>query len=539
MGFQTYATSKGVTEEEIKEIEKHCSYIPPNNLNAQPSSEEIEKSFPIAFSYFVTTSGKYCICQTKYIGKDYSGRYGNYFSHVIINDRPWNFYPIQLYGSSIFKDRLEDGEDRVDFLPGIHEIPMGDVINFKSIEEFLKANIGERRSKSFKKLLDSLIDYKKSNKKIILCDEKDSVPYWIGALQICMPLKMAQKITFTTYSFNPETADYIVAATDRNGGKFNFNEIDKNYKYYIFDFINLKSSEQIYDGKFSKLAQVGLSVSQDSLLPFINFIDRFNYNMIDHNIDDLVYLYNMIKSGFGKMEVQKIKDGINFANEYASQENLEYIFDELEINLEKMSNEVDLEKAECISRFLFNIAKKSSNKDYMVKAYEFFNDSLHFLIVDREDIGIEDILLLHLKIKMLNYNKVEEFTKMTIDSERLKNIIKYLQGGNGRQAYFYLKTVLETIIDYNKYMGDAYSIKIGSSESHENDILSEFINTSFKILCDYPEELGEIFNIVYKYKETVEEKGGNVDRNNDTFDKLFNKSNDNKKNWFLDKIRRK
>lgn len=69
MGFQTYSMSEGITQEERKEIEAHCIYIPPENLPTQPTKEEIKKLFPVALSSFRLKHGKYCICQSKYVGK--------------------------------------------------------------------------------------------------------------------------------------------------------------------------------------------------------------------------------------------------------------------------------------------------------------------------------------------------------------------------------------------------------------------------------------------------------------------------------------
>lgn len=150
MGFQTYSMSGGITEEERKEIESYCAYVPPDDLPTLPSRDEIDELFPLSFSYFKLKNNKYCICSSKYIGKDYSGRYGNYFCHVLISEKPWNFYPIELYGSPIFRTYLteeEQNREEVVYLPELEEVQPGNVVSFDTISEFLKKETVDKKRK--------------------------------------------------------------------------------------------------------------------------------------------------------------------------------------------------------------------------------------------------------------------------------------------------------------------------------------------------------------------------------------------------------
>ncbi|WP_406542103.1 hypothetical protein [Clostridium ljungdahlii] len=170
MGFQTYSMSKGITDKERMEIESHCIYIPPSNLPTQPTKEEIDRLFPISFSYFRLESGKYCISQIKYVGKDYSERYGNYFCHVLISNNAWEFYPIELYESPVFRDCLSEEEKNaveIDYLPEITEIPLGNVVDFDEISNFLKGSGGDR-GKKFTSLLERVVTYNSSKKELYL-----------------------------------------------------------------------------------------------------------------------------------------------------------------------------------------------------------------------------------------------------------------------------------------------------------------------------------------------------------------------------------
>ncbi len=503
MGFQTYSMSEGITEEERKEIETYCVYIPPDNLPTQPSDEEIKKLFPIAFSSFKLKSGKYCICTARYIGKDYSGRYGNYFCHVLVSHKPWDFYPIELYDSNIFRSRLtyeEENSSEIKFLPQIKEISLGNIINFDTIGKFLKGVGVEKRSKSFRDLIDSVVDYNKKGKKIILCDHKNNVPYWIGAIQMCLPLKIAQSYTFTTYSHNPENTDYIICAAYREGSRFNFEDRQKLYNFNIFDFEKIKKIEGILSSNFGKFAQVGYTVSKEAFLPFLKFLDQFEYNKLDEDIDHCVYLYNMVKKGIENADMESVKKAVSFANKYGSIEACSQLFEQLNPRLQIISTQVDIELTELITKFLFGMGRKIGNDEYVEKAYKFFFDSIHYLVMDREDIEVDSILKLYENIRNFKSVTVEEFTKVSLNADRINELITYLEGGKARHAKFYFKSAIHDIIAFNNIAANHKNMSLFNMKSKQGKSLTLFFRDCLIILLKSSDNILNILND-FKYKE--------------------------------------
>lgn len=103
---QIFSSSEGFSDGELKELERICLYKPPNHLPTQPIRFEIDAYFPIKFTSFQLQSGRYGICQTVYSGKDLSGKYGNYFSHVLVLEKgAWPIPSIQFYRSSLFRKK--------------------------------------------------------------------------------------------------------------------------------------------------------------------------------------------------------------------------------------------------------------------------------------------------------------------------------------------------------------------------------------------------------------------------------------------------
>ena len=85
-GFGTYSMSEGISNEEKREIEGIVAYEQTQEAKKikKPTESQIENPelFPVSFIFFRLNSGRFCIAQSKYIGLDYSDRYGNFFAHV-------------------------------------------------------------------------------------------------------------------------------------------------------------------------------------------------------------------------------------------------------------------------------------------------------------------------------------------------------------------------------------------------------------------------------------------------------------------------
>ncbi|WP_315120229.1 hypothetical protein [uncultured Clostridium sp.] len=502
MGFQTYSMSEGITEEERKEIEAHCIYIPPENLPTQPTKEEIEKLFPVALSSFRLKNGKYCICQSKYIGKDYSGRYGNYFSHVLISDEMWPFYPIELYGSITFRDCLTFEEENVveiNPLPNLEEIHLGNVIDFYTISKFLKGTGTENRRKSFKALMDNVVGYEKKGKALVFWDSKENNPYWIGAIQMSLPKNLAQTFSFTTYCYNPENTNYIISALDKDGSVF---RLKGNQKLYKYTFINFnESNQQIINTNFSKLVEVGYTVSKEVLLSFLSFVEQFEYNLLDEDIEDCICLYNIVNKGIEKLNVENIKKAITFANTYKSQDAFTKLFEQISPNLEKISTQVDRELTEIVAKFLFNMGRETKKYEHIQKAYVFFFDAMHCLITDEEDMDEEEIFKLYKKIRDNEKESSHEFIKMCLDKNRIEVLNTYLEGAKGRHAKFYLKSIIEDIIAFNKECDITEKIQLFSMNNEEDINRTKLLKKCMEILLDYPKDIEEV---VYYFKDEWE-----------------------------------
>ncbi|MBC8061340.1 MAG: hypothetical protein H7Y18_11850 [Clostridiaceae bacterium] len=490
MGFQTYSMSEGIKEEEREEIESHCSYIPPENLTGHPTETEINELFPVSFSFFRLKSGRYCICRTKYKGRDYSGRFGNYFCHVlIIGERELNFYPIELYGSTVFRDGLTTAEEKaavITPLTTLEKLPKGEVITLKTIEEFIKGGSAKKRTKSLNELLDGIIDAKVNDKKIFFCDKKANIPLWIAAATMTLPISIAISLTFNTYRFDTGNRPEFICGTIKDGTRVNFRESNTFYAYNLFNFEEAYTYEFNIKSKFAKQVSLGYTIIKDYRKALIGFLELFEYKEVNANIDNCVNLLSLVNNGIDRLSEEETLKAIAFANEYAFVTALEQIMNKLnEDTLKKISLKLNLNLAEVIFKFFFKIAKITEKKEYKEKAYEFFFHSLNSMLVETEEIRLEDIINLYNNVRDYNFESLRNFITPSMDIKRLKVIITYLDKAKLRQAKFYLCIIL----------GDF--IKVGTKEHKviewkdfgNNGCFSQFAEKALNILVSSKKEL--------------------------------------------------
>ena len=94
-GFQIRAFTLGIQAEELREIERRGVYRPPRGAALMPSDEEIARDFPRALRYYPLNSGRWALTLASYTGRDYSGRWGNFFNEEAFGrptDLPWKLF---------------------------------------------------------------------------------------------------------------------------------------------------------------------------------------------------------------------------------------------------------------------------------------------------------------------------------------------------------------------------------------------------------------------------------------------------------------
>ncbi len=483
-GFQTYSMSEGITEEEWREIERYGLYVPPTNLPTQPTKDEIETLFPVALRFFRLESGRFGICQSRYIGQDYSGRYGNYFCHALVLEQGYfPVYPIQLYRSPAFRDHLTENELALNSTPQplpaleLYEFASSPAITFEGIMEF----IGNSGIEPVKEMVSAAVSYDETHRSLILSDSQANIPYWIAALQMAFPLKLAHNLTFTTYIHDPANFNFLVSAVPRTGSRFSFSETQRNFENYIFELENPGTRVMEKEYEFAKNVDMGYTISRESLEEFHNFIDLFDFDIINKELDSISDLFRMARIGVEDLPPGRILAAVEFANKYASPGVLGQLSESLHQILDNLISKVDFKSAEMIAKFLFKISRQSAEKRHLETAYTFFFRALDHLILHNPQPSLEATENFYWAIGDENITSKEEFVQRALSTHRLEQITQTITGSPG---------TLPTGIYFTLAAGTIISIRYTWDNMMEKrPIFKLFIQDSFKSLISSAENL--------------------------------------------------
>jgi len=195
-GYMIYSRSEGISEMECTAIKDAMQYLAPKELTLTPTPQEIADIFPYAFSYFILPTGRGCVAQSTYLGKDYSGRYGNYIIHALVFDindlpcRPAEFFAEPYIKTAMTQEEL-DAPSPVPPLPPLRISEYASVINDEQLNEFLFDKEDE-----FAQLISMILAAQDAGIPFYLNDSRENLVLWSAAVQRILPSRLAKKFMF-------------------------------------------------------------------------------------------------------------------------------------------------------------------------------------------------------------------------------------------------------------------------------------------------------------------------------------------------------
>lgn len=232
-GFQINAATPGLDPSLLQQIERLGLYVPPVDAPSRPTAEEIEQ-FPLSLLYQRVSDNCAVLAQAKYLGTDYSGRFGNYFTHSLVSLNPAvdikgkGFLPIELWQSETWETR----ESASPSLDPLDEPRAGSAINVQAVEEFLRDKNRLEHLPAFLTTVESAL---RMGRRIVVVADSEAIALWIAAASYALPSHLALQLTFNTYAKNPyQSESLIVGTTADSDFKFAPHEIE--HQYFVFDF---------------------------------------------------------------------------------------------------------------------------------------------------------------------------------------------------------------------------------------------------------------------------------------------------------------
>jgi len=308
-GFQFNAVSSGLDQATLAYLERYGGYAPPLSCPTRPTVEELA-DFPRTLTYFMLPGDYAVLARSVYVGKDYSGRYGNFFTHFLVSrfvtDLVSQLLPIDAWQAHFWKsspvtDKTLGTLSLSDIKAGTRKI---EVANF--------LNDGERQE-HFGSLVSCVQSAPQTKRRIIIVDTDEAVAMWIAAITYVLPTHLAKQVTFTTYAKNPYNIDTLICGTTSDSD-FRFTPTEMQHQFYVFDFVSNRFSKPPQQTKFSTAVsrwyQEGRSSECKHFREFAETLPSV-YDMGD--LDRLVDLYYLVS---GQIESEEdIHHTISFINE--------------------------------------------------------------------------------------------------------------------------------------------------------------------------------------------------------------------------------
>lgn len=427
LGFQIYNVTKEINEIEKEDIIKFGGYKAPEQLSSQIDEQSIETLYPKSFSYYALKSGRYALTSSRYIGKDYSNRNGNYFSDTVVFDlSKLKGKAIEYFESADFKQCLTEQEEKNEQPPGFlkpaNSLQLGTTVTYKKVQEFIQL---PGNAEILKKMLESVIRFSRTNKQIVILDRPLHIAYWIAAVQYCFPDRLAATISFTTYTDEPLNFPAIICGVydgemPPSSWAYNFEVF--NIKYQSFPHNEISSIVENIVNLFVK--------SKAELDNFITFVDFVAGTKIDNTLEGVMPLYELMHHSIDSLSEDELRKALAIYLNNEDTQTLQIITSNLALNWLNTDNllmaKIPCELVQPLVNKFFAIAKTTLNEEVKRLAYVFFLIGwVELLKNDKQNQSLFENRAFFKQVYETNVSN-KQFHKMAIEEKRLSELYNIL-----------------------------------------------------------------------------------------------------------------
>jgi hypothetical protein len=299
-GFQSRAASAGLGTDLRRQVERLSGYRPPDTLSDEPNTAQISMC-PVSFRFARLDGGRWALTRSRYLGLDYSGRWGNFFSHTLVGPAgPLDRYPIDYYEWEGWCDGLSPGEDEQppEPLPLVELDTIPDASSFTPAELAIFLNERPGRRERLANLIRAVLAYAPGKGRPIIIRDMDlNNVFWIACAQKALPLTHVQDLTFCTYLQESRQAADLNGTVE--GTALSMTASDLRGRYCGFDELSGTASEVPGEaGDFGERMSHWLTEGEASpRQAFFDFLAHFNHRLPDVGLNAAVWLFELPSSG--------------------------------------------------------------------------------------------------------------------------------------------------------------------------------------------------------------------------------------------------
>lgn len=328
-GYMIYSRSEGISETECSAIKDAMQYLAPKELTLTPTAQEIVDVFPYAFSYFILPTGRGCVAQSTYLGKDYSGRFGNYIIYALVfelNDLPCR--PAEFFAEPYIKTAMTSEElsapSPVPPLPPLHISEYASVINDEQLNEFLFDKEDE-----FAQLISMVLAARDAGVPFYLNDSRENLVLWSAAVQRILPFRIAKKFMFNTYIGDHESMrsqrardeglNFHLIGVRPDANYFNYATECKSNRQIVMDFVGGYMTQGIVPNNFSQAMASSIALDYEEVDAFGEFVDSTSFDEINSHLEDAFLYYHLLKNDEFEFSEGNLKAVLSFGFKYCSE----------------------------------------------------------------------------------------------------------------------------------------------------------------------------------------------------------------------------
>jgi hypothetical protein len=207
-GFQVKATSPGLDPAIQNTMAGLIAYRIPPSLDVY----DIE-THPIALRYAYKGPDECILLCSQSCGRDEYGRPGNFFAHaVVLKQDLFTSIPPVFFWKSAFWCK-HDPVERMEIasLPMLSLLDEGPALDLEDVWAFVAE---EQRRNLLYKLLCAVVQSRRKQWRIVICDSDEHVALWVAAVSCLLPPAYRPLLTFSTYHYDARQSPFLITGTD-------------------------------------------------------------------------------------------------------------------------------------------------------------------------------------------------------------------------------------------------------------------------------------------------------------------------------------
>lgn len=219
LAFQYNAASDGLDDTMLAGIQNAMTgYAPPRSAPPAPTPDELY-AFPVSLRYRAVEGVGPSVSRTAYVGREDrspagagEGRFGNYFSHVLVAPGAERFFPnrrpIELWEAPVWTT----DEQPAIVAPSLEGLTVGTDVAHRAFAALEEAG----RIDWLPSLLDGVARALEGESRVVVLDEPGLGWAWVAAASFALPAVLADRLTFDTYAADPHLAKVLLCASVRD-----------------------------------------------------------------------------------------------------------------------------------------------------------------------------------------------------------------------------------------------------------------------------------------------------------------------------------